>query len=264
MEIKDFEALIIDMDGVLWRGHAILPGVKAFFECLRRRSLAFNLATNNSTATPQSVVDRLAQAGVAIKPEEVLTSSLATATYLQGRFPAGTKVHAVGEMALRQALIGAGFELIDEPDDVKAVVIGFDRQISWEKLTRAALAVQNGALFVGTNPDLSFPLEQGQAPGNGAFVRVIELTTGIKPVIIGKPEARLFDLAGERLGVVPDRILAVGDRLETDVIGAQRAGMATALLLTGVTSPEAAAASEIKPGWIFDDLPALTLALEGA
>ena len=149
-------------------------------------------------------------------------------------------------------------------DDVEAVVIGFDRQISWEKLTRAALAVQNGALFVGTNPDLSFPLEQGQAPGNGAFVRVIELTTGIKPVIIGKPEPRLFDLAGERLGFVPDLILTVGDRLETDVLGAQRAGMATVLLLTGVTSPEAAAASEIKPGWIFDNLPALTLALEGA
>ncbi|TFH33860.1 MAG: haloacid dehalogenase, partial [Anaerolineales bacterium] len=121
-----------------------------------------------------------------------------------------------------------------------------------------------GALFVGTNPDTSFPIEQGQAPGNGAFVTAIQVTTKVKPIIIGKPEPLLFKLASERLEVASDEILAVGDRLETDILGAQRAGMATALLLSGVTSPTDAAASEIKPDWILDDLPALTHALEGA
>ncbi|TFH35862.1 MAG: hypothetical protein E4G99_06300 [Anaerolineales bacterium] len=142
MEIKDFNTLIIDMDGVLWRGHAFLPGVAEFFASLRRRSIAFNLATNNSTATPRSVVDRLAQIDVEIQPEEVLTSSLATAAYLQSRFSPGVKMLAIGEAALRDALTNAGFELIDQPDAAKAVVVGFDRQISWEKLTHAALAIQ--------------------------------------------------------------------------------------------------------------------------
>lgn len=263
MDIKDFKALIIDMDGVLWRGHTFLPGVSEFFASLRRRSIAFNLATNNSTVTPQNIVDRLAQVDVDIRPEQVLTSSQATAAYLQSRFPKGTIIHPVGESALRDTLKDAGFNLIDVPDGAEAVVVGFDRQISWEKLTRAALAVQQGALFVGTNPDMSFPLERGRAPGNGAFVTVIENTTGVKPIIIGKPEPRLFDLARERLSVSVDFILTVGDRLETDILGAQRAGMATVLLLTGVTSPADAAASEIKPTWILDDLAALTQALEG-
>lgn len=263
MRIPQFKALIIDMDGVLWRGRTFLPGVVEFFASLRHRSIAFSLATNNSTVTPQDIVDRLAQINVEIKPQEVLTSSQATAAYLQSRFPVGTMIHAVGEAAVRDTLSRAGFKLIDAADGAEVVVIGFDREISWEKLTRAALAIQNGALFVGTNPDLSFPLEQGQAPGNGAFVTVIELTTGVKPIIIGKPEPRLYELAGERLGVPYNEILAIGDRLETDVLGAQRAGMATVLLLTGVTSPEAAAASEITPTWILEDLPALTQALEG-
>ena len=262
MHINDFKALIIDMDGVLWRGHTFLPGVTEFFASLRRRSIAFSLATNNSTVTPQNVVERLAQVNVEIRPQEVLTSSQATAAYLQSRFPSGTIIHAVGESAVRDTLTEAGFILIDEPEGTEVVVVGFDRQISWDKLTRAALAVQQGALFVGTNPDMSFPLEQGQAPGNGAFVTVIEVTTGVKPIIIGKPEPRLYELAGERLGVPSDQILTVGDRLETDILGAQRAGMATVLLLTGVTSQEAAAASEITPTWILDDLPMLTRALE--
>jgi 4-nitrophenyl phosphatase len=264
MDIKDSKAMIIDMDGVLWRGRTFLPGVNEFFAFLRRRSIPFILATNNSTATPQGVVDRLAQIDVEIQPSEVLTSSLATAAYLQTRFSEGTRVHAIGETAVRAAISEAGFKLSEDSDDVQVVVVGFDREINWDKLTRAALAIQKGALFVGTNPDTSFPLEHGQAPGNGAFVTALQVTTHVDPIIIGKPEPRLFKQAAQRLGLGTNGILTVGDRLETDILGAQRAGMATVLMLTGVTSPEEAMTSEIKPDWIFDDLPALTQALKGA
>jgi 4-nitrophenyl phosphatase len=264
MEIKDTQALIIDMDGVLWRGHTFLPGVGTFFTYLRERSLPFILATNNSTATPQGVADRLAQCDAEILLEQVLTSSMATASYLQTRLSPGARIHPVGESAVSDALASAGFNLTNDVQDVDAVVIGFDRDITWKKLTKAALAIQSGALFIGTNPDTSFPIEQGQAPGNGAFVTALEVTTKNQPIIIGKPEPLLFEQAADQLAIDPAYILAVGDRLETDILGAQRAGMATVLMLTGVTSTEQAVASDIKPDWILKDLHALIGALQGA
>jgi 4-nitrophenyl phosphatase len=264
MEIKDTQALIIDMDGVLWRGNTFLPGVGSFFAYLRERSLPFILATNNSTVTPQGVADRLAQSDAKIFPEEVLTSSMATASYLQTRLSPGARIHPVGEPAVRDALRSAGFNLTDDTEDVDAVVVGFDRGITWKKLTQAALAIQKGALFVGTNPDKSFPIEQGQAPGNGAFVNLLEVTTRTQPLIIGKPEPLLYKQAAGLLGIESGKILVVGDRLETDILGAQHAGMASVLMLTGVTSTEQAVASDIKPDWILEDLHALIGALQGA
>ncbi len=262
-QLSDIKGLIIDLDGVLWRGRTFLTGVPEFFSFLRTNSMPLLLVTNNSTATPKSIVDRLEGAGVQIKPAEVLTSSQATAAYLQHRFPSGTTVYAIGEDALKGALSAAGFRLQDSADNVQAVVMGFDREISWAKMVEASIAIQSGALFVATNPDLSFPIERGQAPGAGAFITAVQLTTGVEPIIIGKPEPRLFDLARERLGLTAEQILAIGDRIETDILGAQRAGIAAGLLLTGVTSSDQAEASEIKPDWIFDDLPSLTRELTG-
>jgi len=262
-KLSDIKGLIIDLDGVLWRGRTFLDGVPEFFSFLRTNSMPLLLVTNNSTATAKSVVDRMEDAGVQIDPAEVLTSSHATAAYLQHRFPSGTSIYAIGEDALKDALSAAGFRLHDSADGVQAVVMGFDREISWAKMAEASIAIQSGALFIATNPDLSFPIERGQAPGAGAFITAVQLTTGVEPTVIGKPEPHLFDLARERLGLTTDQILAIGDRIETDILGAQRAGIATCLLLTGVTTSDQANASEVKPDWIFDDLPYLTRELTG-
>jgi len=263
-KLSDIKGLIIDLDGVLWRGRTFLDGVPEFFSFLRTNSMPFLLVTNNSTTTPKSVVDRIAGAGTQIDPAEVLTSTHATVDYLQDRFPSGTSLYFIGEDALMGALSAAGFRLHDSADGVRAVVMGFDREISWAKMAEASFAIQSGALFVATNADLSFPMERGQAPGAGAFIKAVQLTTGVEPIIIGKPEPRLFDLARERLDLAAEQILAIGDRIETDILGAQRAGIATGLLLTGVTSEDFAAASDIKPDWIFDDLPSLTRELKVA
>jgi len=256
-------AFIIDMDGVLWRSKAWLPGVKPFFDTLRSLDRRPLLVSNNSTVTARGVVDRLGSIGVEITPQEVLCSSTATAAYLKERFQPGSGVYPIGEAAVRDALTEAGFKVLDSAEGAQVAVVGFDRQVSWEKLTQAALAIEHGALFVGTNPDLSFPLEQGLAPGNGAFVTAIQVTTGVEPVIIGKPEPLLFEQAAHLLGLPPEQILVIGDRLGTDILGARRAGMPSALLLTGVTTAEQAAADEIRADWVFDDLPALTRAIHG-
>jgi 4-nitrophenyl phosphatase len=258
-----YPAFIIDMDGVLWRSKAWLPGVKEFFDALRSLKKKPMLVSNNSTVTSQGVADRMAEIGVEIQPAEVLCSAAATASYLRERFEPGTGVYPIGEQAVREALSGAGFRVLESAEGAEIVVVGFDRQVNWAKLTQAALAIEHGALFVGTNPDPSFPLEKGQAPGNGAFVTAVKVTTGVEPLIIGKPEPLLFEQAAHLLGIQPDQILVIGDRLGTDILGARRAGMPSALVLTGVTTAEQAEADEIKPDWIFDDLPALTQAIRG-
>jgi 4-nitrophenyl phosphatase len=256
-QLDQVKAFIIDLDGVLWRGNQYLPGVREFFQFLRTRPFPFTLATNNATASPDRIVSRLAEYGVQVQPGEVLTSSIATAGYLRNRLAPGSRIYAIGEAALREALDAAGFQRVDQADDVKAVVVGYDREITYTKLVEACLAVSAGAEFVGTNPDLSFPTERGEAPGNGAFLAAIRATTGIDPIVVGKPEPHLYLQAQSNLGIPAKNVLAVGDRLTTDVAGAHNAGMLSALLLTGVTTLAAAEESSIKADWIFDDLHAL-------
>ncbi len=256
--------LIIDMDGVLWRGPEWLPGVKAFFDQQRRLGRKLMLVTNNASASAAAAASRLAELDVELQLEEVLTSSMATAQYLRDHCPEVAKIYPIGEASLRSALTEAGFTLLDAADGAQAVVVGFDREISWYKLKEAAIALERGARFIGTNPDPSFPVPEGLAPGNGAFVGALQLTTGVEATIVGKPEPLLYQQAASAMELTPAQILVIGDRLGTDILGAIRAGMDSALLLTGVTTAVQAEADEIQASWIFDDLPALTQALEHA
>jgi 4-nitrophenyl phosphatase len=253
--VANIRGLIIDMDGVLWRGSEPLPGLHDLFSTMRGMSLPFVLATNNATASPASVQVKLASMGIEIRREEVLGSAQATVAWLLEQQPPGTSVYAIGEKALCEALNQAGFELPAQSDGVSSVVVGFDREVNWSKMKEAASAIHAGALFVGTNPDPSFPYEHGLAPGNGAILAALEAATGAKPMIIGKPEAPLFEQALERIGSPPETTLVLGDRLETDILGGNRAGLQTGLLLTGVTQRDDLADSPIQPDLIFKNLP---------
>ncbi len=253
-DLTNITGMIIDMDGVLWRGETFLPGVSEFFKFVRARSIRFILATNNATASPERVMSRLAEIGVNIDSDEVLTTAAATATFLKDLKPEGSQVFVIGETALQVALEEAGFRVTSNHENAEAVVVGFDRELTYMKLAKASFAIAEGAIFVGTNPDPSFPVENGQAPGNGAILAAVQTTTGVDPIIVGKPEPHLYDQAIERLKIPHDRVLVLGDRLTTDILGAHRAGMASALLLTGVTSREELETSSVKPDWVFKDL----------
>jgi len=259
--LSEIRGLIIDMDGVLWRGKQSLPGAAVLLQTLRRRSTPFALVTNNASASPASVRTKLLGMGMDVHHAEILGAAEATAAWLADRLARGTLVYVIGEDALRTALTQEGFRLAPGAEGVSSVIVGLDRQVNWHNLEEAALAIQAGALFVGTNPDLSLPTERGIAPGNGAILAALEATTGAKPVIIGKPEPHLFEQALARLGTPAEATLALGDRLETDILGGQRAGLPTALLLTGVTRREDLAHSSIKPDWVFEDLHGLLDAL---
>jgi 4-nitrophenyl phosphatase len=258
-------AFIIDMDGVLWEGDRPLPGLAAFFAALRARGARFVLATNNASRTPEQYQAKLAGMGVAVARDEILTSSMATAVLIRRRAPAGARVFAIGEDGLRQALVEHGCALTDLYQvNADFVVVGMDRALSWDKLATATLNIRAGAAFIGTNPDTTLPSEHGLIHGNGAILAALETATGIRPQIVGKPEPTMYALAMEQLGVDPTHTVAVGDRLGTDILGAVRAGIASVLVLTGVSTRADLASLDYGPTWVLPDIQAITAALTGA
>jgi 4-nitrophenyl phosphatase len=243
--------LIVDMDGVLWRGDEPMPALSEFFAFLRQRHIDFVLATNNASQTPGQYVDKLARFGVKVSPRCVLTSAEAAAAYLESTVPSGTRVYPVGEEGLWRALERRGFVLTEDGADY--VVVGWDRQLTWDKLATAALLIHAGAGFVGTNPDVNYPTERGPVPGNGAQLAALEVTTGVSPVVIGKPEPRMYQQALQLMGASPDATAVVGDRLDTDIAGGIRAGLASVLVLSGIAT-EADLATSVKPDLVCADI----------
>lgn len=248
------QAFILDMDGVLWHSDQPLPGLHTFFATVRRLGLAFVLATNNASQTPAQYVSKLARLGVTVHPHEILGSAEATALVMARHLPPGTRVFAIGEAGLREALSAHHFVLTDLYEPATVVACGMDRQLSWDKLATATLALRAGAHFFGTNPDLSVPTARGITHGNGAVLAALQAASGRTPTIIGKPEPTMYQLALERLSTPPAATWAVGDRLDTDILGAHRAGLPSVLVFSGVTTPAEAAAAAIHPTRTARDL----------
>lgn len=260
--------MIVDMDGVLWRGNRPMPGLAAFFERLAALGIEFILATNNASRTPEQYVAKLAGMGVSVSAEQVLNSAEATAAYLEHHYPAASSVFVVGEVGLRQALEARGFVVVGDdtavaalPTPPKIVVVGLDQHVCYDRLVTASLLVGAGADFIGTNPDPSFPSERGEVPGAGAIQGVITATTGVKPLIIGKPERAMFDEARRRMGAPVEETVMVGDRLTTDIAGGKAAELVTIMVLSGISQLADLEGSAVRPDFIFEDIGALAEAL---
>ena len=251
-KLRSITDLIIDMDGVLYRGDEAIPGAKEFFAFLRERPTGFILATNNSTRTAQQYVDKLAQMGVEVTLEEILTSSQATAMYLETLAPPWTKVYVIGEEGLETAVRERGY--IISGDGAEFVVAGMDRRLTYEKLKVATLLIRKGARFIGSNPDKTLPTEEGFIPGAGATLAALEASTGVAPTIIGKPERTIFELAMAKLGGSQEDTAIVGDRLDTDVLGGYNAGLKTILVLSGATNRQDVDNAPVKPDLVFEDI----------
>lgn len=257
MNFSDIEAVIMDMDGVLWTGDVALPGMADFFTRLRARGIPFALATNNSGKSPATYVQKLAKLGVPdVRDEQIVTSGTATAAYLQTRFPQGTAIHVLGGDGLRQVTAAAGFTLVDE--GAAAVVVGLDPQLTYEKLKRAALLIRAGADFIATNQDMTIPVPEGLAPGAGSLVAALRASTEQEPIVtIGKPGAPMFESALQIVGTLPGHTLMIGDRLNTDIEGAVILGLKTALVLTGVSTRADADVAVRPPNGVYENLVAL-------
>jgi 4-nitrophenyl phosphatase len=241
--LTTIKALIIDMDGVLWRESNPIGDLPAIFARIQERGLGFAFATNNSTKTVDGFLEIITSFGVELEPWQIITSSLATAEVLSKQFPEGGPVFLIGESGIHSALVQYNFEPItDIQESVHplAVVVGFDRTCSYAKLRRATLLIRSGIPFFGTNPDKTFPAPEGLVPGAGAIQAAIAAATDVSPTVIGKPSPFLMKIALDRLNSKPEDTLVVGDRLETDIAAGQAAGCRTALVLSGVSTAKQA------------------------
>lgn len=252
MDLAAIKGLLIDMDGVLYRGQAPIPGAEHFVTFLRYRRIPFLLLTNNSSLSPGQYMAKLRGMGIEVHAEEILTSAQATARYLAQWEPEGARVYMIGQEGLRQALMEQGFTLVEE--GAKYVVVGWDWELTFAQLKRAALLIRAGAHFIATNPDRTFPSEEGIIPGNGAILAALEAATDIHPLVIGKPQPTIFQLALTQLGLDTQGVAVLGDRLETDILGGQRMGLGTLFVLSGVTDGEELAYSSIQPDMVFEDV----------
>jgi 4-nitrophenyl phosphatase len=253
------KALIIDMDGVVWKADTPIGDLESTFKRIRERGLKFVFATNNSTKTSEQYMARLAKFGVEVEPWQVITSSQAVAHAVAQKFPAGIKVFMIGEDGIRLALEEKGFEIVsvEKAEQAEVFVMGIDREINFDKVAEGTLLVRNGIPFYGTNTDKTFPTPRGEIPGSGAWLSIITTATGVEPIIAGKPHPYLMDLSLEKLGVEKEEVLVVGDRLETDIAAGQKAGIPCALVLSGVSTLEEAKKWEPKIDVITDDLTSL-------
>jgi len=256
-----FSGLILDMDGVLYRGNHALPGARELFPALRSAGLSFILLTNNSTLSPQEYTAKLARMGIAVDPAAIWTSGLATSLYLMQHYPDGGGVYVLGESGLLTALTSVpGFNA--DGWHPRFVVVGLDYHLTYDSLQRACTAIRNGAMFICTNADATIPVEGGeQWPGAGSIAAAVRTCSGVDPIVIGKPNAYIGQMALLKLDLGPEQVLCVGDRLETDILMGKNVGSPTALLLTGASTREEIEAAEAKPDYVFDSLPALMQAL---
>ncbi|HZY42325.1 MAG TPA: HAD-IIA family hydrolase [Anaerolineae bacterium] len=254
------------MDGVLWRGQEPMPGLVEFIRFLRDRSIKFVCATNNASMLAEKLAERLQGWGADVRPDEIVTSSTATADYLTTILLPGSRLYVIGMEGLRAPLLERGFEFADRDAVVcdvaarnaAAVVVGIDWNVTYHQFKQAALLIRAGAKFIGTNSDRTFPTPEGIVPGNGSLLALIETATDVKPIVIGKPEPVLYEMSLKRMNAVPDQTLVLGDRLETDILGAVRLNLKSALVLSGVTTRAELAASDYQPDWVFDDIADLT------
>lgn len=238
----------LDLDGVVWRGEEVLPGVREALEDVLGRGLDLRYVSNNSTAHRTTVSDRLAGLGLPAGTDRVLTSGFVTGRWLRERLPEGTPVLVVGEEGLERELREAGLAprragagggaAAPGAAAPAAVVVGMDRQFDYAALAEAQAAVLSGALFVATNRDATFPTPRGLKPGAGAIVAAVATAAEQEPVLLGKPGLALAEVLAAVTGVQPAETLFVGDRLSTDIGMGRAAGMVTVLVLTGVTSLE--------------------------
>ncbi len=233
--IRSKRGFICDMDGVLYHGNRLLPDVDRFVAWLKREKKQFLFLTNSSERSPRELQEKLARLGIQVQASHFYTSALATASFLATQKPNGS-AYVIGEAGLINALYDAGFSMNEENPDY--VVVGETRSYSFEKIERAVNLIRAGAKLIGTNPDVTGPLEKGITPATGALIAPIELATGTNAYFLGKPNPLMMRHGRKSLGCSREETIIIGDRMDTDIIAGIHADIETVLVLSGVTARE--------------------------
>jgi NagD protein len=242
---------LIDMDGVIYRGHELIPGADRFVQELRTRKVPFLFLTNNSQRTRRDVATRLQRMGLDVEEEHVFTCAMATARFLAQQKPNGT-AYVLGEGGLLTALHGNGYAIVDRDPDY--VVIGEGRTFTFEMAETALNMVLGGAKLVATNLDPNCPTQTGSRPGCGALVALLEAASGIRAFSVGKPSPVMMRAARKELGLTTDQTVMIGDTMDTDILGGVQLGFRTVLTLTGSTREADLKRYAFRPELIVDSI----------
>ncbi len=247
--LGSIRGIISDMDGVIYHGNRLLPGVPEFVQWLKDTDTSFVFLTNSSERSRRELKDKLSRMGVDVPLDNFYTSALATAGFLQSQKPGGS-AYVVGEAGLINALYDAGYTMNDVDPDY--VVIGETRSYSFEKIEKAINLVMKGAKLIGTNPDLTGPVENGIIPACGALIQPIALATGVTPYFVGKPNPLMMRQALRRIGCRREETVIIGDRMDTDIIAGLESEITPILVLTGVTAPDTLDTFAYQPHYVID------------
>ena len=249
LDINKKSGFICDMDGVIYHGNILLPGVSEFVDWLKKEDKHFLFLTNSSERSPKELQQKLARMGLDVDEKHFYTSALATADFLASQKP-GCSVYAIGEPGLINALYEKGISMNDVNPDY--VVVGETRNYNYESILRAVRLVNGGAKLIGTNPDMTGPSEQGIIPACKALVAPIELSTGAVAYYLGKPNPLMMKTGIKLLGVSPEDAVIVGDRMDTDIIAGVESGIETVLVLSGVTNFHIMRKFPYRPSYIYN------------
>ena len=247
-QIRNKTGFICDMDGVIYHGNQILDGVIEFVEWLKKENKKFVFLTNSSERTIKELREKLLRMGIDVGPDHFYTSALATAAFLQNQKPNGS-AYIIGEAGLINALYNAGYTSNNIDPDY--VVMGEARSYSYEMIEKAVNLVRRGAKLVGTNPDLTGPIENGIAPATKSLISPIELATGKQAYFVGKPNPLMMRIALKKLGVRREDTIIIGDRMDTDIVAGIEAEIDTCLVLSGITDKKAIEEFAYRPRYIL-------------
>jgi NagD protein len=248
-KIRNKKGFICDMDGVIYHGNKLLPGVKEFVEWLGREGKPFLFLTNSSERTPLELRDKMARLGVEVDEKVFYTSALATAAFMASQKPNGS-AYIIGEAGLISALYDAGYTMNNYDPDY--VVVGDTHSYSFEKISHAVNLVLRGAKLVGTNPDTTGPIEGGIIPATKALIAPIEIATGRKAYFIGKPNPLMMRSALKNIGCSTEETVIIGDRMDTDIIAGIESEIDTLLVLSGITTREMIGNFPFRPHYILN------------
>ncbi|HVN57965.1 MAG TPA: HAD-IIA family hydrolase [Bacteroidales bacterium] len=254
--IKSKKAFISDMDGVIYHGNRLLPGVEEFVGWLKRENKKFLFLTNSSEKTPKELQDKLHRLGIDVEPDVFYTSALATANFLANQKPRGT-AYIIGEAGLINAMYNAGYTMNNVNPDY--VVIGDSRSYNFEKIEQSINLVLKGAKLIGTNSDVSGPVENGIVPSTRALMAPIELATGRSAYYVGKPNPLMMRIALRKLGSSREETIIIGDRMDTDIIAGIESEIDTLLVLSGISTLKSAEKFPYRPHYILDGVNELVM-----
>ncbi|MEJ9279465.1 TIGR01457 family HAD-type hydrolase [Ureibacillus thermosphaericus] len=249
--MKHYRAYCFDLDGTVYRGKEVIPTAIQFIHQLEDKQLDYFFVTNNSSKTPSQIKQTLQLFGLNVSEKQIYSSSLVTAKYVKMHF-GQAKVFVIGQDGIRYALQQEGIDIVEENPDV--VVMGIDRKIDYEKLTKACIAVQNGATLIGTNEDIKFPTEKGFHPGNGSFVKLVSQVSNVEPMFMGKPSPVMLEMIQQEYGYNKNEMLMIGDNYDTDILCGIRFGCDTVHVNTGVVNTEKVKEKEVQPTYCINDL----------